>query len=153
MKSNLTTSESNKNLSQNILDVSRRLDLVLDFVIQIYEYTGCPKKGINHSLNYYIADERKERFKAEITALWRKQKMITVDNPDDIRKIHIREKYGSRTKLFRIIFSNIDSEFIGMPFFKHNLAEICSFNINDKKSNERFRNAYYQALHKLNSKI
>ena len=48
-----------------------------------------------------------------------------------------------------IIFNNIDLKFINVFIFKCDLAEICGFDINDKKSNNSFRNAFNHAKYEL----
>ena len=154
MKKNLVKSEKMESINQNTMNMHQKLDVISEDVKQIKKYLFLhsfgSEKVVKHPLNFYIAKDRMTRFKKGLLVLSNKNKMILpVNNIDDVREICLSGKYGCIAKLFRLIFNNIDSKFINVFVFKCDLAEICGFDINDKKSSDSFRNAFNHAKYEL----
>ena len=127
MKKNLVKSEKMESINQNTMNMHQKLDVISEDVKQIKKYLFLhsfgSEKVVKHPLNFYIAKDRME--------------------------ICLSGKHGGITKLFRLIFNNIDSKFINVFVFECDLAEICGFDINDKKSSDSFRNAFNHAKYEL----
>ena len=154
MKKNLVKSEKMESSNQNTMNMHQKLDVISEDLKQIKKYLFLhsfgSEKVVKHPLNFYIAKDRMTRFKKGLLVLSNRYKMILpVDNPDDIMEICLSGKHGGITKLFRLIFNSIDSKFINVFVFKCDLAEICGFDINDKKSSDSFRNAFNHAKYEL----
>ena len=154
MKKNLVKSEKMESINQNTMNMHQKLDVISEDLKQIKKYLFLhsfgSEKVVKHPLNFYIAKDRMTRFKKGLLVLSNRNKMILpVDNPDDIMEICLSGKHGCIAKLFRLIFNNIDSKFINVFAFKCDLAEICGFDINDKKSSDSFRNAFNHAKYEL----
>lgn len=158
MKEKLVTSEASESINQDIISISHKLDIISgdlkQIKTQILLNSLSTERIVHHPLNYYIAEDKMMQLKVGLLILSKRKKMLhPVHNLDNIREICLSSKHGGITNLFRLIFNNIDSKFIDMFIFKCDLAEICGFDINDKKSNERFRNAFNHAKYELfNSK-
>ena len=156
MKKNLVKSEKMESINQNTMNLHQKLDVISEDLKQIKKYLFLhsfgSEKVVKHSLNFYIAKDRKTRFKKGLLVLSNRNNMILpVDNMDDIREICLSGKHGGTTELFRLIFNNIDLKFINVFVFKCDLAEICGFDINDKKSSVSFRNAFNHAKYELSN--
>ena len=154
MKEKLVTSETNESINQDIMSISQKLDVISEDLkqikTQILLHSFSAERIVHYPLNYYIAEDKMMQLKVGLLVLSKRKKMLhPVHNLDDIREIRLSSKHGGITNLFRLIFNNIDLKFINMFIFKCDLAEICGFDINDKKSNERFRNAFNHAKYEL----
>ena len=154
MKKNLVKSEKMESINQNAMNMHQKLDIISEDLKQIKKYLFLhsfgSEKVVKYPLNFYIAKDRMTRFKKGLLLLSNRHKLILpIDNIDDIREICLSGKHGGTTELFRLIFNNIDSKFINVFVFKCDLAEICGFDINDKKSNNSFRNAFNHAKYEL----
>lgn len=154
MKEKLVTSETSESINQNIISIFQKLDVISDDLKQIKTQlllnSLSTERIVHNPLNYYIAEDKMMQFKVGLLILSKRKKMLhPVHNLDDIRQIRLSSKHGGITNLFRLIFNNIDLKFIDVFIFKCDLAEICGFDINDKKSNERFRNAFNHAKYEL----
>ena len=106
-------------------------------------------------LNFYINDSKAIQFNENLYLLWKIEKDIEwIDDMAHITQICINEKYGSRAHVFNFIISYIDAMYLNnkklQKQFKHDLAIILGYNFNDHKSSKVFRNAYYNAIDKIN---
>ena len=106
-------------------------------------------------LNFYINDSKAIQFNENLYLLWKIEKDIEwIDDMAHITQICINEKYGSRAHVFNFIISYIDTIYLNnkrlQKQFKHDLAIILGYNFNDHKSSKVFRNAYYNAIDKIN---
>ena len=154
MKEKLVASETKESINQDIMSIFQKLVVISEDLkqikTQILLHSFSAERIMHNPLNYYIAEDKMMQLKVGLLILSKRKKMLhPVHNLDDIREIRLSSKHGGITNLFRLIFNNIDLKFINMFIFKCDLAEICGFDINDKKSNERFRNAFNHAKYEL----
>ena len=110
---------------------------------------------IYQELNFYISESKVIQFNEDLYLLWKIEKDIEwIDDIAHITKICINEKYGSIAHVFDFIISYIDAMYLNnkklQKQFKHDLAIILGYNFNDHKSSKVFRNAYYNAIDKIN---
>ena len=110
---------------------------------------------IYQELNFYISESKVIQFNEDLYLLWKIEKDIEwIDDIAHITKICINEKYGSIAHVFDFIISYIDAMYLNnkklQKQFKHDLAIILGYNFNDHKSSKVFRNAYYNAIDKVN---
>ena len=110
---------------------------------------------IYQELNFYISESKVIQFNEDLYLLWKIEKDIEwIDDIAHITKICINEKYGSIAHVFDFIISYIDAIYLNnkklQKQFKHDLAIILGYNFNDHKSSKVFRNAYYNAIDKIN---
>ena len=67
-----------------------------------------------------------------------------------ITQICISDKYGSRTRVFNLILSHVDLIYLNheklQVQLKRDLAIMLGFNVDDYKSYQAFKNAYYKAI-------
>ena len=67
-----------------------------------------------------------------------------------ITQICISNKYGSRTRVFNLILSHVDLIYLNheklQVQLKRDLAIMLGFNVDDYKSYQAFKNAYYKAI-------
>lgn len=108
-------------------------------------------QNLTQPLNFYIDDSKARLFKENLYSLWKKDNYVKwIDDLDNIRHICINERYGSHTHIFKLIISNVDFIYIHHEKLqlqlKHDLAIILGFNIDDNKSYQAFKNAYYNAI-------
>lgn len=108
-------------------------------------------QNLTQPLNFYIDDSKARLFKENLYSLWKKDNYVKwIDDLDNIRHICINERYGSHTHIFKLIISNVDFIYIHheklQSQLKHDLAIILGFNIDDNKSYQAFKNAYYNAI-------
>ncbi len=110
---------------------------------------------IYQELNFYIDARKADTFHENVYILWKNEHDIEwIDDMAHITQICINEKYGSRAHVFNFIISYIDAIYLNnkrlQKQFKHDLAIILGYNFNDHKSSKVFRNAYYNAIDKIN---
>src|SRR5574344_1582232 len=83
--------------------------------------------------------------------LWKNEHDIEwIDDMAHITQICISDKYGSRTRVFNLILSHVDLIYLNheklQVQLKRDLAIMLGFNVDDYKSYQAFKNAYYKAI-------
>ncbi len=106
---------------------------------------------IYQELNFYIDARKVDTFHENVYILWKNEHDIEwIDDMAHITQICISNKYGSRTRVFNLILSHVDLIYLNheklQVQLKRDLAIMLGFNVDDYKSYQAFKNAYYKAI-------
>ncbi len=144
-----------KVVEKKIAKVINKLSIEVDKLEKRISNFEKDNQTIYQELNFYIPESKVIQFNEDLYLLWKIEKDIEwIDDIAHITKICINEKYGSIAHVFDFIISYIDAMYLNnkklQKQFKHDLAIILGYNFNDHKSSKVFRNAYYNAIDKVN---
>ena len=144
-----------KVVEKKIAKVINKLSIEMDKLEKRISNFEKGNQTIYQELNFYIPENKAIQFNEDLYLLWKIEKDIEwIDDIAHITQICINDKYGSRAHVLDFIISYIDAIYLNnkrlQKQFKHDLAIILGYNFNDHKSSKVFRNAYYNAIDKIN---
>lgn len=144
-----------KVVEKKIAKVINKLSIEVDKLEKRISNFEKGNQTIYQELNFYIPESKVIQFNEDLYLLWKIEKDIEwIDDIAHITQICINDKYGSIAHVFNFIISYIDAIYLNnkrlQKQFKHDLAMILGYNIDNPKSSKVFKNAYYKAIDIIN---
>ena len=141
----------NKVVDEKIANVINKFLIEIDKLEKRISNFEKDNQTIYQELNFYISESKAIQFNEDLYLLWKIEKDIEwIDDMAHITKICISNKYGSRTRVFNLILSHVDLIYLNheklQVQLKRDLAIMLGFNVDDYKSYQAFKNAYYKAI-------